>query len=100
MPINNEPDNTIRTTDISRASIIMAQGVPMLDVRTNRRGSLEFVFDNTDDKAKIASAAIMNNLPIPIGTYLECTRKFREILATHRLVTTGADKRADKENAR
>lgn len=96
MPINEKPDDQIRLTDLGRASIILAQGIPMVDVETTSRGTLVFIFDNTDDRAKIASAAVMNNVAIPIRTYLESVQKLKEILTTHIVVTRSADKAAEK----
>jgi hypothetical protein len=100
MPINYKNDDVVRLTDITRAAVIMAQGIPLTDVHTTSRGSLIFIFDNRDDRAKVASAAIMNNTPIKIGDYLDSTRKLREIISTHLIVANGADAAASKGEKR
>lgn len=98
MPINEKPDDQIRLTDITRTAIIMAQGVPLVDVEASQppQRSVIFVLENTDDRAKMASAAVMNNTAIPIRTYLENVEKLREIVNTHLIVSRGADKAATR----
>ena len=96
MPVNEKTDDQIRLTDLGRAAIVLAQGIPMLDVEISTKGQLIFVFCNEGDRAKVASAAVMNNVPVPIRSYLESVAKLKEILTTHLVVSRGADRAAEK----
>jgi hypothetical protein len=67
----------------------------MLDAPADENG-VEFIFDNTDDRAKLASAAMLDDRPIGIRTYLECHRRVRELLYQNRIVRSGTDSRPNR----
>ena len=72
---------TLPVGDVYRAAVLMALGVPLIDgVPSRSGGRLEFVFSDEDDKARLAGAAIAQNRPIPIGDFLDCLRRCRELV--------------------
>jgi len=85
--INKQRDEVISLTDVNRAAILIVQGITMIDAEPNSHGQLAFTFDNTDDKAKLASAAILHNTPLPIRDFLDAVRQCRELVYQHRLVS-------------
>ena len=85
-------DQVISLTDVNRAAILIVQGITMIDAEQNSHGQLAFTFDNTEDKAKLASAAILHNTPLPIRDFLDAVRQCRELVYQHRLVKRGDDK--------
>jgi len=85
-------DQVITLTDVNRAAILIVQGITMIDAEPNSHGQLAFTFDNIEDKAKLASAAILHNTPLPIRDFLDAVRQCRELVYQHRLVKRGDDK--------
>jgi hypothetical protein len=69
----------------------------LLDAEPNESGNLEFIFDNIDDKAKIASAAIMDNRLLPIRDFLDGARRLREMIFQHRLINKGGSQKRGPE---
>ena len=90
--MTNKSDEVISLTDINRAAILIVQGIKMIDAESNKYGQLLFTFDNTDDNAKLASAAILHNTPLPIRDFIDAVRSCQELVYQHRLVKRGNDK--------
>ena len=77
----NHTPNTLPVGDVHRAAVLMALKVPLIDgIPSKSGGRLVFVFDDSNDQARIAGAAISQNRPVPIGDYLECLRRCRELV--------------------
>jgi len=79
--MNMPTDKTLPVGDVYRAAVLMALGVPLIDgVPSKSGGRLTFVFDDTNDQAKLAGAAIAQNRPIPVGDFLDSLRRCRELV--------------------
>jgi Domain of unknown function (DUF5659) len=89
--------NKIRLCDLNRAALLLCQGILLIDAEPNKANNLEFVFDNSDDKAMLASAALMENRPVPIRDFLDACRRLREMIFQHRLITRGRNNRRGPE---
>ena len=90
-------DNVLRLCDTNRGALLLCQGVELLDAQTNESGNLEFVFSNEGDKAKIASAALMDNRLLPIRDFLDAARRLREMVFQHRLINKGGSRKRGPE---
>ena len=91
---NNKP-NTLTISDPLRAAVLMAQGIRLIDAIASHRTPTQmvYIFDDTDGAARLASGAIASNLSLPIGTFLECHRKAKELLHLFRIARSGEDRR-------
>jgi hypothetical protein len=75
------PTKTLPVGDVYRAAVLMALGVPLVDgVPSKSGGRLVFVFSDENDQAKLAGASIAQDRPIPIGKFLDCLRRCRELV--------------------
>ena len=74
-------EKTLPVSDVYRAAVLMALGVRLIDgVPSKSGGRLTFVFDDTNDQARLAGAAIAQNRQIPIGDFLDALRRCRELV--------------------
>jgi len=73
----------------------MTVGINLLDAEAHRKNGrqLVYLFDDTDQRARVESAAIAENRLLPIGTFLENLRKCRELLSLFRISQTGSEQR-------
>lgn len=70
-----------KTGDVMRAALMLSLGVPLIDASPDKTGGrLMFSFDDTNNQARLAGAAILQNRPVPIGSFMESWRKCREML--------------------
>lgn len=89
MPIVEKPtkDNTLRVNDAQRAAVLLTLGCSLLDCPTSETGArIYFLFDDTDQKAREAGAAIAQDRPLPIATYLNNLRRCTELIYQFNLI--------------
>jgi len=75
----------LKISDMTRAGIIIAQSVRLLDV-TDNKGSPVFCFDDTAGNATVANAAFAHNKPIPLADLVHGLRKAKELVHQFRTV--------------
>jgi hypothetical protein len=80
---------TLKIYDLTRAGIVLSQGIPLLDL-AEVRGSLVFSFPDEDGKATMANAAYAHNKPIPLTDLINGLRKAKELV--HQLKTVRGEK--------
>jgi hypothetical protein len=76
---------TLKILDMTRAGIILGQGVPLLDV-IDRKGTTVFLFSDEDGKATLANAAFAHNKAIPLADLVNGLRKAKELVHQCRTV--------------
>jgi hypothetical protein len=86
--MTKQPTPTLSVRSIDTCAVLLAQGIPMLDA-VSAGSHLVFTFDNSEDRAKLASGAIVRNQPLPIRDYLDGVRRCKELIAQHRLIGEG-----------
>lgn len=88
MPITKPTeDNTLRVNDAQRAAVLLTLGCKLIDCPTSESGTrLIFLFDDTNDQARIASAAIAQNQNVPIADYLNNLRRCNELIHSFNVI--------------
>jgi hypothetical protein len=83
--------NTLTLHDPLRAAVLMTCGVALLDCPANphQAARMLFVFDDRQEVARLASAAIAEDRLLPIGKFLENLRKCNELLHLFRIARHG-----------
>lgn len=82
--MSNPP--TYKTTDVVRAAIVLAQGIPLIDALSSKF-ELCFVFDDTDGKATLAAAAYVHNTKIGLTDLSNALRRTQEFQYLHRTIS-------------
>jgi hypothetical protein len=82
---------TLKIYDQTRAGIIIAQNIPLVDI-TDNKGNPVFLFADDDGKATMANAAYAHNKPIPLADLINGLRKAKELVFQLKTV------RGDKSN--
>lgn len=70
----------LRTTYPDRAAILATQGCRHITSEPNPKGYLEFVFDDSNNLATIASGSFVRDESLPIATFLNHYRRFNELI--------------------
>jgi hypothetical protein len=73
--------------DQFRAAVLLTQGVKLIDCRPKGK-RLVWVFDASEGSATWASSAIVQDLPVRIGTFQNNFNRCRELLYQFRMTYT------------
>jgi len=88
---NTPQEGVLRTSDPIRAAALLSFGIKLIDAiagKDNKR-KLIFVFDDTNDTARLASACFLQDRPVGVRTFTDNLRRCRELIYQYRISGEG-----------